>query len=98
MRMSDFSADDSWYTLLSECLRLTDAGRQELPVILLLGPPGTGKTAALGRIKNSVVKPASPVAHVEFHHEAGMSVKDTMQRISHDLMLSRKVKLPRTVF
>ncbi|MEV0383260.1 hypothetical protein [Nonomuraea sp. NPDC050643] len=97
--MADFSSDDSWYMLLSECLRLTHPpGRHELPVILLLGPPGTGKTAALGRIAAGVIEPPSPLVHLEFHPAAEGSVLARVQRLAHDLVVLRKVKLPRTVF
>ncbi|WP_103961477.1 hypothetical protein [Nonomuraea solani] len=85
--------------LLAKCLTFTHpAGEPELPVILLLGPPGMGKTTALSRIAGSVVGPVSPVVHLPLHPSAGGSVLALVQQLAHDLVVLRKVRLPRTVF
>ncbi|MET7337166.1 hypothetical protein [Nonomuraea sp. NPDC005650] len=92
-------ADDSWYPLLRDCLQRTHpSGQHELPVIFLLGLAGTGKTATLARISDSVRKPPSPVVNLPLHAELGSTVADVIQRITYDLAALDKVHLPRTVF
>ncbi|MFC4117433.1 ATP-binding protein [Nonomuraea zeae] len=97
--MAEFLADDSWYALLQECLHKNHPpGAYELPVILLLGLPGTGKSATLAQIAGSIGKPHSPVVSLALHSEPHLAVADVVQRLAYHLEKLNGVKMPRTVF
>jgi hypothetical protein len=97
--MAEFITDDSWYALLQECLHKNHPpGTYELPVILLLGLPGTGKSSTLAQIAGSIGKPRSPVVSLALHPEPHVSVTDVVQRLAYNLEKLNGVKMPRTVF
>lgn len=98
-----------WYGVLRECLIL-----EELPIVVLLGQQGTGKTelldrlgaemqdapGLLGRVMSAVTKKrsAAPMARLDLQVEPNLKVVQMIERIAHDLMRFRRVRTPRVVF
>ncbi|MBB5075182.1 hypothetical protein [Nonomuraea endophytica] len=92
--------DDSWQHLVMDGCLLREGG-QELPIIVLLGPAGTGKGALVRHVRDRVVtEPASPAALVSLRDQDDeqLPVSRIVARVAHGLMLSSRVKLPRVVF
>ncbi|MFI6501916.1 hypothetical protein [Nonomuraea typhae] len=92
--------EDSWHHLVvRDCLLREDG--QELPIILLLGPPGTGKSAMIARIDDRMKaqKHRSPYARVNLRTDGALlPVSEVVARVAHGLMKSSRIRLPRTVF
>ncbi|WP_157254687.1 hypothetical protein [Nonomuraea typhae] len=92
--------EDSWYHLVVRDCLLREDGR-ELPIILLLGPPGTGKSAMVARIdeKLKAQKHRSPRARVNLYAAGALlPVSEIVAQVAHGLMKSSRIRLPRTVF
>lgn len=92
--------DDSWRHLVMDGCLLHEGG-QELPIVVLLGPPGSGKGALASDVRDSVaVEPASPGVRVSLRDQDDehLPVSRIVARVAHGLMRSSRVKLPRVVF